>query len=132
MALGAHLDIGSDGVAVITLENGKVNAMHPTGASTLAAETVMCLRSTRSVFLSDPDAASVADHAPVQICSPPGAVRQPKEVPDQSRSQGNRNYWGQRSVQRGIRYQQVPGRWGRRRPQRKCEQVVPGSCRDRT
>lgn len=31
MALGAHLDVGSDGVAIITLENGKVNAMHPTG-----------------------------------------------------------------------------------------------------
>lgn len=33
MALGAHLAVGSDGVAVITLENGKVNAMHPTGLS---------------------------------------------------------------------------------------------------
>lgn len=25
------MDVGADGVAVITLENGKVNALHPTG-----------------------------------------------------------------------------------------------------
>ena len=25
------MEVGADGVAVITLENGKVNALHPTG-----------------------------------------------------------------------------------------------------
>lgn len=28
------MEVGADGVAVITLENGKVNALHPTGTIT--------------------------------------------------------------------------------------------------
>jgi hypothetical protein len=33
MGLGATMTVGADGVAIITIENGKVNAMHPTGVS---------------------------------------------------------------------------------------------------
>lgn len=38
MGLGCTMNVGSDAVAVVTIENGKVNALHPTGVSA-ATET---------------------------------------------------------------------------------------------
>jgi enoyl-CoA hydratase/3-hydroxyacyl-CoA dehydrogenase len=46
------MEVGADGVAVITLQNGKVNALHPTGQIAHARRTLQLYR----VFLQDTDA----------------------------------------------------------------------------